>query len=683
MPTAIAFANYSQWWFDAMVRVVWQGAVVIGAVWLVIRLLPGISGDTRCWLWRLAYAKLFLSLLMGNPLALPVLPHPSPNDSSQPLTLQPPKTVPAKFNASTSATVAPAVSSGTSIDEALVLASEQNRGSLTPILCALWLCGVGFGLTRLAVEWREVRRIYRDSTPVPENSTREMLTPLAWRFDWRAVPELRTQSEIDSPLLIGARSPVIVLPHDLLEDCDAKELRFMVGHELAHGKRHDLAWAWLPALAQIVFFFHPCVWLAHREWRLSQELACDALTLQVLEAPAVDYGQVLLKVASLCRPQRRLEHATVAGVETYASLKTRLQALAPVPTPRGGYRPFAASLLALLAITFLPWRLTERAGAQGQDDTIIDLGTNADLHGWRPFPGDNPWNTSIESAPLNPKSADLIAQIGLDAPLIPAFGSQNSGGETGMPYLVVGGHEAKVPVDFLMMPDSDVGPYPVPSWAPVERNVTAIGDQHILVVDRDNKRLYEMWEPTWKGGSWHAQCGAIFDLTSNAVRTARYTSAAGSGLPIFPGLVRYDEIERGAIRHALRFEAPRTARGFLFPARHYASLSPDPNLPPMGLRVRLRSNFDTSSFGPQTRVILEALKTYGMFLSDNGVPWTLSGTPSEHWDESDLQQLRRVRGRDFEVVQSGPLTVAPPGVWPPPQPPWRVTGSSEKSFFRR
>ncbi len=666
MPTGIGFESFSRWWYDAMVRVTWQGALAVGAVWLVIRLLPRMSGDARCWLWRLVYLKLFLSMVVGSPLAVPILPSSLPATPEVVTPSFQPRTV--SSDRALSLTTKPLTSSGGDLSVQDDPVSGDMGGTLIRGVCLLWLCGVVWGLRRLVLEWRAVRRILGGGSPVAEDSMRDLLQTLAWRFDWRVAPELRTQGEIDSPLLIGARKPVIVLPHELLRQCDAQELRFMLAHELAHGKRRDLVWAWLPALAQILFFFHPCVWLAHHEWRLSQELACDALTLQVLEAPAGEYGQVLLKVAAHCRPRRRLENATVAGVENYASLKVRLQALAPVSLANKSALTSGLAWVVLSLSVFLPWRLTERAGAEGLSTGMIDLGTNADLHGWRPFPSNNPWNVSIANAPLNAESKALINQIGEDAPLIPSFGTQNSGGEAGMPYLVVSGRETRVPVGFHLVTDSDAGPYPVPPSVPVERNVNSAGDQHVLVIDRDNQRLYEMWRPQWMGRRWTAQCGAIFDLTSNAVRRARFTSAAGSGLPIFPGLVRYDEVRVGVIRHALRFEAPHTGRAFLFPARHYASLSFDPHLPPMGLHVRLRADFDLSNFGPQSRVILQALKSYGMFLADNGTPWSLSGAPSDQWDEQDLKQLSRVRGHDFEVVQSGPLTVAPPGPLPTPNP---------------
>jgi hypothetical protein len=212
-------------------------------------------------------------------------------------------------------------------------------------------------------------------------------------------------------------------------------------------------------------------------------------------------------------------------------------------------------------------------------------------------------------------------------------------------------------VTFLYADESDPGPYPIPPDAPVEGGAASQGDRHILVIDRDHWKSYELFSAYPSGPGYSAGSGAVFDLGSNAVRPAGWTSADAAGLPIFPGLARYDEaVEQGSIRHALRFTASRTRRAYVFPARHFASSGTDPSLPPMGMRVRLKAGFDASGFPPSARAILQALKTYGMFLADNGGNWYISGAPDSRWDDAELNTLKRLTGNDFEVVRMGPVT---------------------------
>jgi len=202
--------------------------------------------------------------------------------------------------------------------------------------------------------------------------------------------------------------------------------------------------------------------------------------------------------------------------------------------------------------------------------------------------------------------------------------------------------------------ESDPGPYPVPRNAPIEGGPKSSGNRHVLVIDRDRWKLYELYKayPTNNGLSWDARGGAVFDLKSNALRPDGWTSADAAGLPIFPGLVRYDEVyEQREIRHALRFTVPRTRRAYVYPARHYASSETDPNLPPMGMRVRLKASFDISRYSPPIQVILRALKKYGMFVADNGGGWFLSGAPDMRWSDDVLGMLKTVKGSDFEVVR--------------------------------
>ena len=281
------------------------------------------------------------------------------------------------------------------------------------------------------------------------------------------------------------------------------------------------------------------------------------------------------------------------------------------------------------------------------------LGINASLQGRRPFPDDNPWNTPVDRMPLDPNSNALIASIGLTKGLHPDFGANYNGGPFGIPYVVVSGNTPGVRVAFDYADESDSGLYPIPPGAPVEGGASSGGDRHVLVVDRDHWKLYELFAayPVSRSRDWTAGSGAIFDLGSDALRPAGWTSADAAGLPIFPGLVRYDEaVEQGAILHALRFTVQTTRRAYVSPARHYASSDTSSNLPPMGMRVRLRASFDISGFPPSARVILQALKTYGMMVADNGGDWFISGAPDARWNDAELNTLKQVAGSNFEVV---------------------------------
>ena len=289
---------------------------------------------------------------------------------------------------------------------------------------------------------------------------------------------------------------------------------------------------------------------------------------------------------------------------------------------------------------------------------LPDLGPGADFHGRLPFPSTDPWNTPIDQAPVDPNSATLIASIGIDGPIHPDFGADLDGSPFGIPYVVVPGTQPGVPVSFDYADESDAGPYPIPADAPVEGGDASTGDRHVLVIDRDAWKLYETWStyptsaPLVTG--WAAGSGALFDLSVSPARPQGWTSADAAGLPIFPGLARYDEVVgQGAIRHALRFTAVRTRRAYVAPATHWASSYTGTDRPPMGMRVRLKSAFDTTGFPMQARVVLDCLKTYGMFLADNGGNWFVSGAPDARWNDDELNVLKTVHGRDFEVVQMG------------------------------
>jgi hypothetical protein len=262
------------------------------------------------------------------------------------------------------------------------------------------------------------------------------------------------------------------------------------------------------------------------------------------------------------------------------------------------------------------------------------------------FPADNAWNTDISDYPVHPMSDVYIASISADGDeyLHADFGGD---GEYGIPYVVVGDEQPDVPITFTAYGDeSDPGPYPIPPDAPIENG----GDRHVIVVDAGDCMLYELYEAEYNGEGWDASSGAVFDLTSNELRPDGWTSADAAGLPIFAGLVRYDEVEAGAIHHALRFTASQTGRAYIYPATHFASDSDDPALPPMGLRLRLRADYDLSGFTGQALVVLEALQTYGMILADNGTSWYITGASDPRWDDDDLNQLKDVPGSAFEAV---------------------------------
>lgn len=285
-----------------------------------------------------------------------------------------------------------------------------------------------------------------------------------------------------------------------------------------------------------------------------------------------------------------------------------------------------------------------------------DLGPNASLNGKRMFPPEDPWNQRIDRAPVDPNSSTLINSIGRTTKLHPDFGANWNGGPFGIPYLVVPGNTPTVPVTFQYADESDKGPYPIPLNAPIEGGPSAKGDRHVLVIDRDHWKLYELFSAYPQGQGWKAGSGAIFDLTRNTVRPAGWTSADAAGLPVFAGLARYDEIvEQKALTHALRFTVRRSRRAYVPPARHFASRSDDPALPPMGMRVRLKAAYDISRFPPSARVVLQGLKTYGMILADNGGDWFISGAPDRRWNDEELGTLKQVTGNDLEVVKMGTM----------------------------
>lgn len=288
-------------------------------------------------------------------------------------------------------------------------------------------------------------------------------------------------------------------------------------------------------------------------------------------------------------------------------------------------------------------------------EPVPDLGPGASLHGKQLFPVDNAWNEDISNSPVDPNSDNIIANIGANTNLHPDFGTVWNGAPNGIPYVVVAGNQSKVPINWTAWGDeSDPGPYPVPTDAPIEGGPNSDGDRHVIVIDRDNWKLYELGYafPVNNGASWNANCGAVFDLSSNALRPAGWTSADAAGLPIFPGLVRYDEVfEQQEIKHAIRFTASITRKAYVHPARHWASTNTSVNRPPMGMKVRLKASFNISGFTPAMQVILRAMKKYGMILADNGSNWYFSGAPDMRWSDNELNQLKTLKGSNFEVVR--------------------------------
>lgn len=263
------------------------------------------------------------------------------------------------------------------------------------------------------------------------------------------------------------------------------------------------------------------------------------------------------------------------------------------------------------------------------------------------FPADNAWNKDISALPAHPNSQVYIKSIGLDARLHPDFGETIT---YGIPYNLVSETPKKVSVRFLYASESDVGPYPIPPNPRIESG----GDKHLIVLDSATCTLYELYNASLVGNSWRADSGAIFDLRSNALRPDSWTSADAAGLPIYPGLVRYDEVASGQINHALRFTAPRTQNGYIHPATHQAGEN-NLALPPMGLRVRLKADYDISSFSPSAQVILTTMKKYGLILADNGSSWFVSGVSDRRWNDEYLNELKKVPGSAFEAVDTGKI----------------------------
>ncbi len=277
------------------------------------------------------------------------------------------------------------------------------------------------------------------------------------------------------------------------------------------------------------------------------------------------------------------------------------------------------------------------------------------------FPANNVWNTRVDWLPVHPNSAAYVNSIGSGSGFHMDFGAGlYEGAPIGIPFVTVPGTQPKVPVVFDVDDESDAGPYPIPPNAPIEGGPASDGDRHVLVLDRDNCRLYETFYsfPVNGGASWTAYSGSAYNLNSHALRPSTWTSADAAGLPVLPGLARFDDVAAGKIEHALRFTASVTQRAFIWPARHFASSNTDTARPPMGLRLRLKSNVNIDAFPPQAKVIAQAMKTYGIILADNGSNWFVSGAPDDRWDNNALRVVNSLRGSDFEAVDTAPLMIS-------------------------
>ena len=280
-------------------------------------------------------------------------------------------------------------------------------------------------------------------------------------------------------------------------------------------------------------------------------------------------------------------------------------------------------------------------------------GSAPTIDGCQVFPSDNPWNEDISGLPVDANSTNYLAHMNAGTTkLHPDFGSNPT---YGIPYVTVLGSQPLVPMTFQVPSESDPGPYPYPSNAPIEGGQNSTGDRHVLVIDVTNCVLYETGQSHYVGPGWSAYSGAVFHFDSNALRPDYWTSADAAGLPIFAGLARYYEVQGGQIDHALRFTVHKTQKAFIHPATHYASSSVDPDDPPMGLRVRLKASYDISHFTGESLVVLTALKRYGMIVADNGSDWYISGETNPNWDDNDLDQLKTVPASAFEVVQTGTI----------------------------
>jgi hypothetical protein len=273
------------------------------------------------------------------------------------------------------------------------------------------------------------------------------------------------------------------------------------------------------------------------------------------------------------------------------------------------------------------------------------------------FPPSSPWNTDVSKLPVHSNSDNFISSIGRGTAMHADFGTVWQGAPIGIPYSVVSNAQALVPIQFTAYGDeSDPGPYPVPLSAGIEGGPSSKSDRHVIAINTDTCTLYELYSAYPTASTWKAGCGAVWDLKTNSTRKLGWTSADAAGLPIFPGLVRYDEVvQKGVISHALRFTVDLSQAAYVAPATHYASDSTNPNYPPMGLRVRMKAGFNCGGYSSEVQVICTALKRYGMIVADNGSNWYVSGAPDSRWSDDHLSDLGRITGDAFEAVDTGPI----------------------------
>src|SRR5436190_13027900 len=307
---------------------------------------------------------------------------------------------------------------------------------------------------------------------------------------------------------------------------------------------------------------------------------------------------------------------------------------------------------------FVVVTLAFSTAAFGQTCGGMSLGQGASLNGFVPFSASSLWNTDISAAPVDPNSANIINFIGSTVTLHPDFGAGTFHNQSlGIPYQVVAGTQAKVNVTLgAFFDESDPGPMPIPSNALIEGYPKpGTGDRHVLVLEKDGCWLYALYNANLKSGKWSADATAIWDMTINEQRPYTWTSADAAGLPVFPGLARYDEVAAAAIHHALRFTVPTSQKAFVLPATHWASTTTDPNAPPMGTRLRLKAGFDISGYPADDQVILTAMKKYGLILADNGSAMFISGAPDNRWNNNNLNLLKQITASNFEVVQTGTI----------------------------
>jgi hypothetical protein len=320
--------------------------------------------------------------------------------------------------------------------------------------------------------------------------------------------------------------------------------------------------------------------------------------------------------------------------DTSAPTSTATSTAGATPSSRSTYRP-----------TTGPTRTPAPATPSTQTPAATSTPAQTASAPCSVFPSSNVWNKRVDGLPVDSDSAAMVAAIGIDDYLHPDFDAIGDG----IPYNIVTSGTPRYAVSFYYGDESDPGPYPIPNSPKIEKG----SDHHLLAIDASECRLWEIYDASKSGSSWSGGSGATWDLHSNALRPAGWTSADAAGLPIFPGLVRHEEVDTGSIKHALRFTAPDTC-GYIYPARHLTA--PDcSNLPPMGLRVRLKADVDISGFGSDAQVVLTAMKRYGMILADNGSPWYVSGVPSIKWDDHEFHLFHTLHGSDFEVVDTSGL----------------------------